>query len=61
MTDIYLEYGDVIHITSKTESLNGKQFLIKYIDEKHIRICLKIERLGDCIVHVMQACYRTCH
>jgi hypothetical protein len=38
MTDIYLEYGDVIHITSKTESLNGKQFLIKYIDEKHIRI-----------------------
>lgn len=37
MTDIYLEYGDVIHITSKTESLNGKQFLIKYIDEKHIR------------------------
>ena len=38
MTEFYLEYGDLIHITSKTESLNDKQFRIKYIDEKHIRI-----------------------
>ena len=38
MEDIYLEYGDIIHITSKTESLNDKKFYIRYIDEKHIKI-----------------------
>ena len=41
MTEFFLEYGDIIHITSKTDSLNGKQFLIQYIDEKHIRVVNK--------------------
>ena len=41
MEEFFLEYGDIIHITAKTESLNGKEFFIEYIDSKHIRIANK--------------------
>ena len=41
MADFFLEYGDIIHIASKTETLNDKEFLIEYIDRKHIRIVNK--------------------
>jgi hypothetical protein len=41
MEEFFLEYGDIIHIKSKTDSLNDKQFFIQYIDEKHIRIMNK--------------------
>jgi hypothetical protein len=41
MEEYFLEYGDIIHITSQTEALNDKKFLIEYIDSKHIRIVNK--------------------
>ncbi len=39
MADLFLEYGDIIHITSETEALNEKKFHIDYIDARNfIRI-----------------------
>ena len=45
MDEDYLQYGDIVHITSETNhSLNEKTFLIDYIDSKIIKVVNSIER-----------------